>query len=168
MGSIFERPLYERGLEGKQLCLIVTDGCSGLHGALETVYPYIARQSCWVHKLRNVANKIRKRDMEECMSGARLIYLAKHKREAAKCFQVWKSRWGILYPKAVNCIEKDLDELLNFFDMPSEHWIKVRTTNIIERAFREVCGRISPTSCFTNSRSGDRIIYGVINHLNEY
>lgn len=163
----FLRDLYERGLEGKQLCLIVTDGCSGLHGALETVYPYIAKQRCWVHKLKNAANKIRKRDMEECMAGARLIYLAKHKREASKCFQEWKMRWEILYPKAVDCVEKDLDELLNFFDTPSEHWIKVRTTNVIERAFREVRRRIRPMSCFTNSRSVDRIIYGVINHLNE-
>jgi len=163
----FLRDLYERGLEGKYLRLIVTDGCSGLHGALEMVYPYIAKQRCWVHKLRNVASKIRKRDMEECMAGARLIYLAKHKREASKCFQEWKERWGILYPKAVNCVEKDLDELLSFFNTPTEHWIKVRTTNIIERAFREVRRRIRPMSCFTNSQSVDRIIYGVINHLNE-
>lgn len=163
----FLRDLYERGLEGKYLRLIVTDGCSGLHGALETVYPYIAKQRCWVHKLRNVANKIRKRDIEECMAGARLIYSAKHKREAARCFQEWKTRWGNLYPQAVNCIEKDLDELLNFFDMPAEHWIKVRTTNVIERAFREVRRRIRPMSCFTNSRSVERIIYGVVNHLNE-
>jgi len=163
----FLRDLYERGLEGKQLCLIVTDGCPGLHGALETVYPYIPKQRCWVHKLRNVTNKIRKRDMEECMAGARLIYLAEHRRKAIKCFRDWKSRWYILYPRAVNCIEKDLDELLNFFDTPPDHWIKVRTTNIIERSFREVRRRIRPMSCFTNSRSVDRIIYGVINHLNE-
>jgi len=163
----FLRDLYKRGLEGKQLCLIVTDGCPGLHGALETVYPYIARQRCWAHKLRNVANKILKRDIDECMAGARLIYLAGHRREAVKCFRDWESRWGILYPRAINCLGKDLDELLNFFDMPSDHWIKVRTTNVIERSFREVRRRIRPMSCFTNSRSVDRIIYGVINHLNE-
>lgn len=163
----FLRDLYQRGLEGKQLCLIVTDGCPGLHGALEIVYPYIARQRCWAHKLRNVANKIRKRDIDECMSGARLIYLAEHRRRAVEHFKAWESKWNILYPKAVNCIEKDLDEMLNFFDMPSDHWIKVRTTNVIERAFREVRRRIRPMSCFTNSKSVDRIIYGVINHLNE-
>jgi len=163
----FLRDLYERGLEGKQLCLIVTDGCSGLHGALETVYPYIPKQRCWVHKLRNVSSKLRKRDMEECLAGVRLIYLAKHQRQAIDHFKEWKSRWDICYPRAINCIEKDLDELLNFFVMPMEHWIKVRTTNVIERAFREVRRRIRPMSCFTNSKSVDRIIYGVINHLNE-
>ena len=159
--------LYERGLAGTQLRLKVTYGCPGLHGALETVYPYIPLQRCWVHKLRNVTNKLRKRDTEACMAGARLIYLAEHRREAVKCFRAWKSAWRALYPGAVNCIEKDLDELLSFFDMPSEHWKKVRTTNVIERSFREVRRRIRPMSCFTNSRSVDRIIYGVINHLNE-
>jgi putative transposase len=163
----FLRDLYQRGLEGKQLCLIVTDGCPGLHRALEMIYSYILKQRCWVHKLRNVATKIRKRDTEECMAGARLIYLAEHRRKAIECFRDWKSKWEILYPRAVNCIGKDLDELLNFFDTPMDHWIKVRTTNVIERSFREVRRRIRPMSCFTNSRSVDRIIYGVINHLNE-
>ena len=163
----FLRDLYERGFRGTCLRLIVTDGCPGLHSALETVYPYIPKQRCWVHKLRNVTNKIRKRDIEACMAGARLIYLAEHRREAVANFRAWKAAWGGLYPGAVNCIEKDLDELLNFFDTPSDHWKKVRTTNVIERSFREVRRRIRPMSCFTNARSVDRIIYGVINHLNE-
>lgn len=163
----FLRDLYRRGLEGKQLRLIVTDGCPGLHGALEMIYPYIDRQRCWAHKLRNVANKVRKRDIDECMAGARLIYLAENRRKAVECFRKWESRWETLYPRAVNCIEKDIDELLNFFDTPSDHWIKVRTTNVIERSFREVRRRIRPMSCFTNSKSVDRIIYGVINHLNK-
>ena len=163
----FLRDLYERGLEGTDLRLIVTDGCPGLHSALETVYPYIPEQRCWVHKLRNVANKIRKRDIEACMAGTRLIYSAEHRREAVKSFQTWKSAWGALYPSAVTCIEKDLDELLSFFDAPSEQWKKVRTTNVIERAFREVRRRIRPMSCFTNAQSVERIIYGVIKHLND-
>ena len=101
------------------------------------------------------------------MAGVRLIYLAEHRRKAIERFRDWKSRWAIPYPRAVMCIEQDLDELLNFFDTPRDHWIKVRTTNVIERSFREVRRRIRPMSCFTNSRSVDRIIYGVINHLNE-
>lgn len=163
----FLRDLYERGLKGACLRLIVTDGCAGLHSALETVYPYIPRQRCWVHKLRNVTNKIRKRDVESCMAGARSIYLAQHKREAVANFRAWKGAWEGLYPRAVTCMEKNLDELLNFFDTPACHWKKVRTTNVIERSFREVRRRIRPMSCFTNERSVDRIIYGVINHLND-
>ena len=163
----FLRDLYDRGLEGKHCLLISTDGCPGLHKALEMVYPYIAKQRCWAHKLRNVSNKLKRKDQKECIAGARLIYQARHRREAAKEYKNWKSKWQSGYPGAVGCIEKDLDDLLNFFDVPLEHRIKVRTTNVIERAFREVRRRTRPMSCFTNSRSVDRIIFGVISHLNE-
>lgn len=162
----FLRELYERGLEGKHCQLIVTDGCPGLHKALETAYPYIAKQRCWVHKLRNIANKLRRKDQKECMAGIRPIYQARHRKEAIGVYQEWKSKWQSRYPQAINCLEKDLDELLNFFNAPLDHRIKVRTTNVIERAFREVRRRIRPMSCFTNSQSVDRIIFGVISHLN--
>ncbi|MEM2100562.1 MAG: IS256 family transposase [Thermoproteota archaeon] len=163
----FLRDLYNRGLEGKNCRLIVTDGCPGLHKALEMVYPYTARQRCWVHKLRNVSNKLRRKDREECLAGAKLIYLAQHREEAIRNYKEWKMKWQSLYPRAVSCLEKDLDELLSFFNVPSNHRIKVRTTNVIERAFKEVRRRIRPMSCFTNPQSVDRIIYGVTNHLNQ-
>jgi putative transposase len=162
----FLRNLFNRGLVGSKCKLIVTDGCTGLHRALETVYPYTPLQRCWVHKLRNVAARICRKDQEECLTGARLIFLAANRREAVGLFRNWKVRWSALYSQAINCIEKDLDELLSFMDCPLAHRIKVRTTNAIERSFREVRRRTNPMSCFTNSSSVDRIIYGVITHLN--
>jgi putative transposase len=162
----FLNNLFNRGLIGSKCKLVVTDGCAGLHQALETVYPYISRQRCWVHKLRNVANRIRRKDQEDCLAGARLVYLANNKREAVKAFRDWRNKWSALYPEAINCLEKDLDELLSFMDCPAEHRIKVRTTNAIERSFREVRRRTRTMSCFTNCSSVDRIIYGVISHLN--
>ena len=114
-----------------------------------------------------MANKVRRCDQEKCIAGARLIYLAQHRKEAMQNYREWRARWHSLYPKAVTCVEKDLDELLSFFDAPVEHRVKVRTTNVLERSFREVRRRVRPMSCFTNSRSVDRIIYGVISHLNE-
>ena len=163
----FLRDLYERGLHGKNCKLVVTDGCPGLHRALDTVYPYVPRQRCWVHKLRNVSNKLRVKDREGCLAGARLIYLAEHRKEAIEAYKSWELRWKLVNPEAVNCLGKDLDELLNFLDSPPAHRVKVRTTNAIERAFREVRRRTRPMSCFTNSRSVDRIIYGVVSHLNQ-
>jgi putative transposase len=162
----FLRDLYDRGLEGKRLRLIITDGCPGLHQALETVYPYVPRQRCWAHKLRNVANKLPRRDQPYCTKGAALIYQAENRRQARKKYLEWASEWGKRRPEAVRCLEKDLDELLNFLDMPAEHRVKVRTTNVIERAFREVRRRIRPMSCFNNTASVNRIIFGVISHLN--
>jgi transposase-like protein len=163
----FLNDLYTRGVEGQHCRLIITDGCPGLHKALETVYPYIARQRCWVHKLRNVANKLKKLDLDECMAGARSIYLSRHRREAVNNYKNWSRQWYSAYPRAVDCLGKDLDELLNFLDMPLAHRIKVRTTNAIERSFREVRRRTRPISCFTNTGSVERIVFGVISHLNK-
>ena len=78
-----------------------------------------------------------------------------------------KARWRALAPRAVGCLEKDLEELLSFLDCPQAQRKKVRTTNAIERAFREVRRRTRPMSCFQNSPSVDRIIYGVLSHLNK-
>lgn len=67
----------------------------------------------------------------------------------------------------MRCLETDLEELLRFLDCPPAHWRKMRTTNAIERAFREVRRRTQPMSCFNNPASVDRIIYGIISHLNQ-
>lgn len=162
----FLRDLYDRGLEGRTLELVTTDGCAGLHQALDTVYPYVARQRCWAHKLRNVAAKLPRSLQEPCLAEAKGIYQASSRREAVLRFRQWAARWRLLAPKAVVCLEADLEELLPFLDCPQAHWRKVRTTNAIERAFREVRRRTRPMSCFQNAASVDRIIYGVINHLN--
>lgn len=163
----FLRDLYDRGLTGGKLKMVVTDGCPGLHRALDTVYPYVSRQRCWAHKLRNVANKVRRVDQKECNKQAALIYQAENKREAVKRYREWESKWRHRYPDAVKCLAKDLDELLTFLDMPAEHRVKVRTTNVIERSFREVRRRTRPMSCFNNTASVNRIIFGVISHLNK-
>ena len=163
----FLSQLRERGLAGQRLRLIVTDGCSGLHQALETVYPYVPRQRCWVHKLRNVANLLRRSQQRECLGGAQAIYQAATRRAAIRAYWAWARRWREEAPKAVACLERDLDELLNVLACPEPHRRKVRTTNAIERSFREVRRRTRPMSCFTNSASCERIIYAVISHLNK-
>jgi len=162
----FLRDLYERGLEGKQAHLVSTDGCPGLHRALDTVYPYVPRQRCWAHKLRNVASKLRRKNQKECLRQAKTIYLAETRREAISRFRDWAKQWRNVEPKAVRCLEADLDEMLPFLSCPRLHWSKIRTTNAIERAFREVRRRTRPMSCFQNPASVDRIIYGVLSHLN--
>ena len=130
------------------------------------MYPYVPWQRCWVHKLRNVAAKLPRKLQEPCLKGAKEIYQAPTRREAVACFRKWANEWHSSQPKAVSCLEADLDELLNFLSCPRAHWHKIRTPNAIERAFRQVRRRTRPMSCFQNPGSVDRIIYGVINHLN--
>jgi transposase-like protein len=163
----FLQDLYNRGLEGKRLRLVTTDGCPGLHNALEVVYPYAPRQRCWAHKLRNVASRLRRKDKEPCLDEAKGIYLSHTRREGVARYREWASRWQEIAPDAVACLGKDLEELLPFLDCPRSHWKKVRTTNAIERTFREVRRRTRPMSCFQNPASVDRIVYGVISHLNK-
>jgi len=160
------RDIYDRGLQGNALALVVTDGAPGLQRALDTVYPYVARQRCWVHKLRNVAAKLPRRVQEPCLEGAKAIYQAGTRREALARFRQWARQWRSTQPRAVNCLEADLEELLSFLECPEAHRRKIRTTNAIERAFREIRRRVRPMSCFQNAASVDRIIYGVITHLN--
>jgi putative transposase len=162
----FLNQLRERGLYGRQLKLIITDGCAGLHAALDTVYPYVPRQHCWVHKMRNVANLLKRSQQEECLAGARAIYQAQTRRAAVHTYWNWARRWRGEAPKVVACLERDLEALLNFLGCPKEHHRKVRTTNAIERSFREVRRRTRPMSCFNNDASCERIIYAVFSHLN--
>lgn len=158
--------LHNRGLKGDNLKLITIDGCGGLHSALEVVYPHVSIQRCWAHKLRNVSNYLKKIYQDECIKGARRIYEAKSKHLAIAEFKNWKKAWLKRAPNAVYCLEKDLEELLNFFDCPQSHWIRVRTTNVIERCFKEVRRRTRVFSCFSNKQSCERIIYAIFTHLN--
>jgi transposase-like protein len=162
----FLSQLRERGLLGKHLRLIATDGGSGLHAALQTVYPYVPRQRCWAHKLRNVANLLKRSQQEECLEGARAIYQAENRQAAINAYWAWGRRWRKEAPKAVECLRKDLQELLSFFACPEAHRRKVRTTNVIERCFREVRRRTRPMTCFNDDKSCERIIYSVASHLN--
>ena len=158
--------VYNRGLKGENLKMIIQDGSAGLRAALRIVYPHAAIQRCWVHKMRNVSNYLKRVYHDDCIKGARRIYKAKAKHLAMAEFKNWKRAWAKKAPNAVHCIEKDLDELLNFFDCSKNHWIKVRTTNAIERSFKEVRRRTRVFSCFSNLQSTERIIYAIFVYLN--
>lgn len=162
----FLRDLYGRGLEGKRLHLIVTDGCAGLAAAIQTVYPRVLHQRCWVHKMRNILEKVRKRDYDEVKRGAQAIYRADSVSQAQRAFQRFRAHWQNEYPALVRQLEKDLPELLSFFHFRRHLWRKLRTTNVIERCFVEVRRRTRPMICFVNVQSVDRIVYAIFNQFN--
>lgn len=163
----FLNELSRRGITGEALGLVVTDGNPGLENAVDLIWPFVKRQRCWAHKLRNVANYLKKKHLDRCIKEAGSIYNAKNKKEAERSYSKWEKKWKPIAPKAIRCIEKDMEELLNFYSCPKEIWVKVRTTNVIERAFREVRKRTRPMSCFNNIPSIERIVYAVLSHLNE-
>lgn len=163
--TAFLQDFFLRGFEGRHLRLITTDGSTGLKAALELVYPQVPQQRCWAHKLRNIADKVPKKQ-GSCVREAAAIYRAASRRQALRVSRAWAEKWRPWRPRAVVSLERDLEELLSFFSVPQAHWRKVRTTNVIERCFREVRRRTRPMSSFTNPASCDRIIFGVISHLN--
>jgi putative transposase len=158
--------LYRRGLEGRQLQLIVTDGCAGLAAALETVYPRVPHQRCWVHKLRNLLRAARRRDHAAMKSDAQAIYQAASRAEAGSHAQAFARRWRDTYPALVTRLLRDLPELLAFFHCPPTLWRKLRTTTVIERCFVEVRRRTRPMVCFVNVQSVERIIFSIFNRFN--
>jgi len=119
--------LYRRGLEGKQLGLIVTDGCPGLAAAIPTVYPRVRHQRCWVHKMRNLLEKVRRRDYDEVKRGAQARYLAGTRAQAEAAFRRFRARWRREYGTMVRRLERDLPDLLSLFAFPRHLWRKLRT-----------------------------------------
>lgn len=168
----FLNDLYRRGFEGKNLKLIVTDGSKGFAHAIGTVYPNTLHQRCWVHALRNATKTLRKNDLSGFKRDAQRIYNGSSHRNAVRQFRRFKNIWNKTYPKAVRCIEKDIDSLLAFLTIPIKEQYRtfirrqIRTTNIIERSFREVRRRTRPMSCFKNIDSVQRIIYAIFSKLN--
>ena len=158
--------LYRRGVEGRHLALIVTDGCPGLAGALQTVYPRVAHQRCWVHKLRNLLGAVRRRDHAAVKAAAQAIYQAGSRREAEALARQFARRWQRAYPSLVQRLQRDLPELLAFFHCPRRLWRRLRTTNLIERCFVEVRRRTRPMVCFVNVQSVERIIFSIFNRFN--
>jgi transposase-like protein len=162
----FINDLYRRGLTGKNLKLIIIDGSKGLRSALRLVYPLIPVQRCWAHKGRNVANYLPKKHQKDCTGELATIYGAKNRQTAIDAFKAWKKKWRKVSERAVSCIENDLEELLSVYSFSERQRKKIRTTNVIERSFREVRRRTRVFSCFSNKESCDRIIYAIFTHLN--
>jgi putative transposase len=163
----FLTSLYNRGLKGMFLEIVVMDGNKGLANAADLVWPNVPRQRCWAHKLRNAANHLPRKLQKTCTGQAREIYDADNITQANRAFKQWARTWRGISSEAVECVEKDLEELLNFYSCPKSLWINLRTTNVIERQFREVRRRTRPMSCFTNIASVDRILFAVFNRQNE-
>jgi len=180
----FLRDLYERGLEGKRCEMITSDGGKGLRNALEVVYPRIERQHCWAHKTRNVLDKVKKVDQEKVKGDLHRISHARNRQAATQAYWSFCQKYRKLYPEAVKSLASEIDDLLSFYQVklsPKERrglnaqelqkaqmtlWRTIRTTNLIERAFREVKRRTRPMGVFGNRSSMERILYAVFFHLN--
>ena len=142
--------LKHRGLrEAPELA--VGDGALGFWKALAKVYDTTRWQRCWVHKTANVLNKLPKSIQAKAKSKLHQIWMAPDKDEAQKHFDDFIEIYGAKYPKAAECLKKDREVLLTFYDFPAEHWRHIRTTNPIESTFATVRLRTAKVrGCFSS------------------
>ena len=112
-------------------------------------------------------DKLRKKDWDLVKKAVQKIPYAKSLRQATSAYWLFANKWRNAYPDAVKCLERDIDDLLTFFNVKEERlWSKIRTTNAIERTFREVRRRTRPIGVFANRKSVERIVFAVFHHLN--
>ena len=131
--------------------LAVADGALGFWKALGEVWPTTREQRCWVHKTANVLNKLPKSLHAKAKRALQQIWMAETKNDALLAFDVFVGAYGAKYEKAAECLTKDRDALLAFYDFPAEHWTHLRTTNPIESTFATVRHRtIRSKNCLSN------------------
>lgn len=118
--------------------LATGDGALGFWKALPKVFPTTRTQRCWVHKTRNVLDKLPKRLQPRAKEAIHNIWMADTRAAANQAFDLFLETYGAKYPKACECLAKDREELLAFYDFPAEHWKHLRTTNPIESVFATV------------------------------
>jgi len=118
--------------------LATGDGALGFWKALPKVFATTRTQRCWVHKTANVLDKLPKRLQPRAKEAIHEIWMAETRLAAGQAFDAFLATYGAKYPQACECLAKDRDELLTFYDFPAEHWKHLRTTNPIESVFATV------------------------------
>lgn len=143
--------LKARGLQEGPM-LGVGDGALGFWAAMDEVFPETRHQRCWVHKTLNVLNYLPKTVLGKAKEGLREIWMAPSRAEAERAFNQFVLTYEAKYPKAVQCLIKDKEALLAFYDFPAEHWVHLRTTNPIESTFGTIRHRTDQArACVTRT-----------------
>lgn len=129
--------LKRRGLEVNP-SLATGDGNLGFWAAIAEVYPKTRRQRCWVHKTANILDKMPKSIQSKAKSMIHEMYMAPSKEAALSAYDHFVETYEAKYPKAVESLIKDKEDLFTFYDFPATHWIHIRTTNPVESTFATV------------------------------
>jgi len=135
--------LKNRGLTAPKLA--IGDGAMGFWSALEEIFPTTRQQRCWMHKTGNVLNYLPKLSQPKAKKMLHDIWQAETREDAHKAFDLFVKTFEAKYPKATECLIKDREELMTFFDFPAQHWQSIRTSNPIESAFATIRHRTKRT-----------------------
>ncbi len=135
--------LKDRGFKSPKLA--IGDGALGFWKASKKVFGETRSQRCWVHKTANILNKLPKHSQAKAKQYIHDIWMAETRENAEKAFDLFIMTYCDKYPKATQCLEKDREELLTFYNFPADHWVHIRTTNPIESTFSTVRLRTKKT-----------------------
>lgn len=160
--------LKKRGLSGKNLKLVIADDAGGIKTAVNQTYPLVVVQNCIIHKMRNVLKRVAFKHKAMVAEGLKDIFASRSKPEAMAKAKAVVKHWYLIEPKAMTALRFNLEYCFTYLDFPEEVWHKIRTTNILEREFRELRRRMKVfDSTFQNEESADRYANTIINYLNQ-
>jgi transposase-like protein len=142
--------------------IAVGDGALGFWKAIDEVFPGTRHQRCWLHKTANVLNKVALSVQVNMKKDLREVYLAPNRASAEVAIDVFAEKYGAKYGKAVECLTKDRETMLAFYDFPAEHWDHLRTTNPIESVFATVRHRTVRTKGSLSSTTAKLMVFKLV------
>ena len=157
--AVFE-DLRRRGVH--DVAMLVADGAGGIWSAFEKTSPNAERQRCWIHKLRNVLDKVSERIYESTHDALRALMNAKNRRDAQSQIDQLAESLERDYPKAASCLRDDVDRMLAYHAFPEAHWRHLRTTNIIESNFDVVRTRTNVCKRLRSGSSATYLVYALL------
>lgn len=152
--------LLDRGMAEPQL--IITDGNPGLLRAMKEVMPAVPRQRCTAHKTRNVLARVKKSRQREVKQALDRIFHAACFEDALKAGEEFNRRYSKEFVTATQVLAKGLAECLTFYHFPEAHWKRTRTSNVLERAFREVRRRTDVIGRLPDENSALSLVFGIL------
>ena len=156
----FLHDLADRGLN--EPALVIGDGNGGLIRAMKDIWPDVSRQRCVAHKIRNVLNRVPKKEQATVKREVTKIFYAPCLEEAKQRAERFIAQYGKQYAMACETLCRDLYDCLTFYRFPQAHWKRLRTSNVIERSFREVRRRTRVVGRFPNELSALMLVFATL------
>lgn len=154
--------LVSRGLRAPML--VVMDGAPGLIAAVKQTWKKVPRQRCTAHKTRNVINRVPRKHQNRVKRELAKIFHAPNLEAAKRAVAAFLEKFGAEFPTACEVLARDIDDCLTFYAFPEAHWKRIRTSNVIERAFKEVRRRTKVVGRFPNEKAALTLVWASIEH----
>mgnify|MGYP000107443811 FL=1 len=161
----FIRDMQRRGLSVPTL--VASDGAPALIAVIEELYPHSLRQRCLMHKTRNILDKVPQAQQTDVKRAVQAIWNAPNRDTADLLVHDFITRYGAALPSATACLQDDLEACLSFLRCPPLHHKRIRTTNLIERAFEEQRRRTKTIPRFWDEKSCLKLVFATLMQTSE-